>query len=96
MTRWTLHALGILILVAVGVMNVVGPQAYQDTLPSSLGTKGTGAPGRSELCTVMAAIVNVFAKAKRGRVEKKGGLNEGKISRGTIAERISEGVEAVG
>jgi len=44
----------------------------------------------------MAAIVNVFAKAKRGRVEKKGGLNEGKISRGTIAERISEGVEAVG
>ena len=28
MTRWTLHALGILLLVAVGVMNVVGPQAY--------------------------------------------------------------------
>ena len=28
MTRWTLHALGILVLVTVGVMNVVGPQAF--------------------------------------------------------------------
>ena len=27
-TRWTLHALGIMVLVAVGAMNVVGPQAF--------------------------------------------------------------------
>ena len=28
MTRWTLHALGILVLVTIGAMNVVGPQAF--------------------------------------------------------------------
>ena len=28
MTRWTLHALGILLLVTIGAMNVVGPQAF--------------------------------------------------------------------
>jgi hypothetical protein len=28
MTRWTLHALGILVLVAIGAMNMVGPQAF--------------------------------------------------------------------
>jgi hypothetical protein len=28
MTRWTLHAMGILVLVTIGAMNLVGPQAF--------------------------------------------------------------------
>ena len=67
---------------------MVGPQAYHDTLPSSLGRKGTGAPGASELWTVMDAIEKV--RRNRGLVEVDLNEEEWKIApaRNLKMERI--------
>jgi hypothetical protein len=63
---------------------VVGPQAYHETFPSSLGTKGTGAPGFKELWTVMDAIENT----RENRCGLASALNEGKKVRMPARERI--------
>jgi len=41
------------------------PQAYHEIFPSSLGIKGTGPPGFSELWTVMNAIENAWMTRAR-------------------------------
>jgi hypothetical protein len=48
---------------------MVGPQAYHETLPSSLGTKGTGGLGLSELVDLqlLHCCVCLCAKHPNGR-----------------------------